>query len=252
MTSTAARIIWDNKNNAALRALVAQGLNTEQIAGRMGTSSAAITKRRLVLGCSAVRGGGGVWTPERVAKATAMYARGQSASEIARELGLGISRNAVIGKMHRLGLECVAVRQAAAPRTLRAPAVQRAPSEGNGANFRKAPAVQKTKGGKPPPPTREASAFVFGPTGGDGAGPKPPQPIRERNESPGSATIHTLGSHMCKWPIGDPSRDGFSFCGRRKGDGPYCADHARIAYQPQSPGTKRKANDLARSLRRYI
>ena len=47
-------------------------------------------------------------------------------------------------------------------------------------------------------------------------------------ELPGTATVLTLGAHMCKWPIGDPSTDDFTFCGRRAGeDGPYCIDHAR-------------------------
>jgi GcrA cell cycle regulator len=54
---------------------------------------------------------------------------------------------------------------------------------------------------------------------------------------------------MCKWPIGDPSSNEFSFCGRRASESVYCVEHARVAYQPQ---VKRGATDLARSLRRYI
>ena len=66
----------------------------------------------------------------------------------------------------------------------------------------------------------------------------------------GTATVMTLGAHMCKWPIGDPSSNEFSFCGRRSSEGVYCVEHARVAYQPQ---VKRGgATDLARSLRRYI
>ncbi|HYG25317.1 MAG TPA: GcrA family cell cycle regulator, partial [Caulobacteraceae bacterium] len=80
-----------------------------------------------------------------------------------------------------------------------------------------------------------------------------PRPVY-REEAPGSATVLTLGAHMCKWPIGDPSSDTFTFCGKRAGEGaPYCTDHARIAYQPQQTGKKKTgANELARSLRRYI
>ena len=62
----------------------------------------------------------------------------------------------------------------------------------------------------------------------------------------------TLGAHMCKWPIGDPATDGFTFCGRRVGDGPYCVEHARVAYQPQQTRKRSGASELARSLRRYI
>jgi GcrA cell cycle regulator len=74
-------------------------------------------------------------------------------------------------------------------------------------------------------------------------------------EEPGTATVLTLGAHMCKWPIGDPASDSFTFCGRRSDrEGPYCAEHARVAYQPQQQkkGGRSGASELARSLRRYI
>jgi hypothetical protein len=55
-----------------------------------------------------------------------------------------------------------------------------------------------------------------------------------------SAVVLTLGAHMCKWPIGDPSSDGFTFCGRRASDeSPYCVDHARIAYSPSKSKTSK-------------
>jgi GcrA cell cycle regulator len=79
-----------------------------------------------------------------------------------------------------------------------------------------------------------------------------PVPVRYVDEAPGSATVLTLGAHMCKWPIGDPSTDAFTFCGRRSSDGPYCNEHARVAYQPQQQKKKAGPNELARSLRRYI
>jgi GcrA cell cycle regulator len=83
--------------------------------------------------------------------------------------------------------------------------------------------------------------------------PQPaPRPI-PYVEEPGTATVLTLGAHMCKWPIGDPSSAEFTFCGRRAGDeGPYCVEHARVAYQPPQTKKKSSANELARSLRRYI
>ena len=73
-------------------------------------------------------------------------------------------------------------------------------------------------------------------------------------EETGSATVLTLDARMCKWPIGDPSRDGFSFCGRANSDGPYCTHHASMAYQPQQRKAVKRADasDLTRSLRRYI
>ena len=66
-------------------------------------------------------------------------------------------------------------------------------------------------------------------------------------------TVLTLGAHMCKWPIGDPSLDSFTFCGRRSEEnGPYCHEHATVAYQPAQAKKKSSAAELARSLRRYI
>jgi GcrA cell cycle regulator len=58
---------------------------------------------------------------------------------------------------------------------------------------------------------------------------------------------------MCKWPIGDPSLDSFTFCGRRMGDvGPYCHEHSEVAYQPAAAKKRAGPKELARSLRRYI
>ena len=163
------------------------------------------------------------WTDERVELLKKLWTDGLSASQIAAELG-GITRNAVIGKVHRLGLSGRATpsqpRQAAykAPRAPRPVSVSAAPRRNSEPSHQPAPR---------------------------------PQVYRE--EAPGSATVLTLGAHMCKWPIGDPSTDGFTFCGKRSGEaGPYCVDHARVAYQPQQAKKKSGPNELARSLRRYI
>ena len=62
----------------------------------------------------------------------------------------------------------------------------------------------------------------------------------------------TLGAHMCKWPTGDPATEGFTFCGRRSADGPYCNEHAQVAYQPAQTKKRSSGSELARSLRRYL
>jgi GcrA cell cycle regulator len=80
----------------------------------------------------------------------------------------------------------------------------------------------------------------------------PSSPARYIDEAPGSATVLTLGAHMCKWPIGDPATEGFTFCGRRSSDGPYCNEHASVAYQPAQAKKRSGGSELARSLRRYI
>jgi GcrA cell cycle regulator len=150
-----------------------------------------------------------------------LWLDGLSASQIAKQLG-GVTRNAVIGKVHRLGLSGRA-----------------APSQPTRPVFKAPRAPRPT----PAPAPRRIEAHHPAP---------PPQPAYYPEE-PGSATVLTLGAHMCKWPIGDPAADGFSFCGRRTDvDGPYCAHHSAIAYQPQQARKRSGASELARSLRRYI
>ena len=170
------------------------------------------------------------WTDDRVATLKKLWLDGLSASQIAKQLG-GVTRNAVIGKVHRLGLSGRAAPSQPARPTFKAPRPARpvAPVQ---AAPRRVEIVQ-TQIHHAPPPTQMQ---VY------------------RDEQPGSATVLTLGAHMCKWPIGDPATEGFSFCGRRTGeDGPYCVEHARIAYQPQQKKARRSdGSELARSLRRYI
>jgi GcrA cell cycle regulator len=167
------------------------------------------------------------WTDERVAALKKLWLDGLSASQIAKQLG-GVTRNAVIGKVHRLGLS-----GRAAPSQPQRP-VFKAPRPARPAVTAQ-PAQRRVEPATPVPAA-------------------PPAPTYFRAEEPGSATVLTLGAHMCKWPIGDPASDGFSFCGRRTGeDGPYCIEHARVAYQPQQKKTRRSDGaELARSLRRYM
>lgn len=173
------------------------------------------------------------WTEDRVGALKKLWLEGQSASQIAKTLGGGVTRNAVIGKVHRLGLSGRA-----------------APSQPARTTFRPArprPAATAT-------PTQAPSA----PRRMEAAAPRPVAPsvpaAAPTPELPGTATVLTLGAHMCKWPIGDPSTSDFSFCGRRASEGVYCGEHARVAYQPQvrKSATKDASTDLARSLRRYI
>ena len=164
------------------------------------------------------------WTDERVATLKKLWLDGLSASQIAKQLG-GVTRNAVIGKVHRLGLS-----GRAAPSQPARPAFK-APRPARVAAPAPAPVVQRRPVEAP-------------------AAPSLPSVLRQ--ETPGSATVLTLGAHMCKWPIGDPATEGFTFCGKGAHDGPYCDAHAQIAYQPQQARKKGGASDLARSLRRYI
>lgn len=144
------------------------------------------------------------WTDERVEQLKALWNEGLSASQIARVLGGGVTRNAVIGKVHRLGLAGRAgPARAERPRTqvARKSAVHVAVP---------APVVVEED-----PVTLEDGNF---------------------------ATVLTITDRMCRWPIGDPSENEFHFCGRKPRFGsPYCEAHARKAYQPQPQRRDRRA-----------
>ena len=193
------------------------------------------------------------WTEDRVGALKKLWLEGQSASQIAKALGGGVTRNAVIGKVHRLGLSGRAAPSQPArtsfrttrPSTSKAAAAADAPAAAEAAP---APAAKPMQAPSAP---RRIEAVAPRPVM---AAPTPSAPtVAQTPELPGTATVLTLGAHMCKWPIGDPSSRDFSFCGRRASEGVYCGEHARVAYQPQvKKGTKDGASELARSLRRYI
>ncbi len=156
------------------------------------------------------------WTEDRVEVLSKLWADGLSASQIAKQLG-GVTRNAVIGKVHRLGLSGRAKpSRPAAPRT-----------------------------GKPSAPRTRTVTKVSAPRPAPRAVPKapPPPPIKAKPLANGEyATILTIREHMCKWPIGDPSKSDFRFCGRKTDPAtPYCEAHSAVAYQPSRrryPGQK--------------
>ncbi len=154
------------------------------------------------------------WTDERVELLKKLWAEGLSASQIAARLG-GVTRNAVIGKVHRLGLSGRATSsRSSSPRPRRTHVVPRA--------SRTPSLMFGTRGATALKPQFEMEADPV---------PQPLQelviPLHER------ASIMTLKEPMCRWPIGDPGDPEFHFCGRKKcGSLPYCDHHARMAYQP--------------------
>lgn len=153
------------------------------------------------------------WTEERVELLKKFWAEGLSASQIAARLG-GVTRNAVIGKVHRLGLSGRATSsRSSSPRPRRAhvPRASRTPSLlfGTRGNVALKPQFDYELDAAPQP----LEELVI--------------PLAER------ASIATLKETMCRWPIGDPGDPEFHFCGRKKfGTLPYCEHHARMAYQP--------------------
>lgn len=161
------------------------------------------------------------WTDERVDLLRRLWEEGLSASQIASQLG-GVSRNAVIGKVHRLGLGGrVKPAAAAAPVNGRKKPAREAEAE--------AETVVAEEAGALEPPAivshRPAPDFPLA------APPAAPEPVALAVSE--RVTIMELRESMCRWPMGDPTSPDFRFCGGRAITGlPYCTQHAQIAYQP--------------------
>ncbi|MEM6421359.1 MAG: GcrA family cell cycle regulator [Pseudomonadota bacterium] len=183
------------------------------------------------------------WTDERVEKLKELWAEGMSASKIAKELG-GVTRNAVIGKVHRLGLSNRAG-SGGAPAAAEEPAASPAAA---------APPPEPREP-EPAPPSAPIIARPQ-PVVRDALQPRPPgQPTPEEESARATLaeiekmarklSLLELTERTCKWPIGDPNDDDFHFCGLPAVAGkPYCVHHVGIAFQPMS--TRR---DRARSNR---
>jgi GcrA cell cycle regulator len=197
------------------------------------------------------------WTEERIERLKKMWHDGATASQIADELG-GVSRNAVIGKAHRLGLEqrpspvkpgeekekkAAAAPAAAAPKPApkaEAPVARAAPQR---------PAPTNASGA----PATEIQYRSIGPGGfirqgpGEQQAPIPPAPPRRlvpAKPSPEVAdktSLLDLNDRICKWPIGHPGEPDFYFCGEPANPGfPYCVQHCGVAYQAQLPRRDRR------------
>jgi len=191
------------------------------------------------------------WTEERVETLKAMWSEGKSASQIAKELG-GVTRNAVIGKVHRLGLsnrsqptkgsgEDAATAAPAEPKAKAAPK-EAAPAKdpAPAAEADPAPAkepVQRTKAvtpaGQPLPPQPSQSEITE----------EQRQNLRALEKRARKLTLLQLTERTCKWPIGDPATDDFWFCGHPTQPGkPYCETHVSVALQPMSSRRDRRAS----------
>jgi GcrA cell cycle regulator len=146
------------------------------------------------------------WNEERTATLRKLWLEGMSASQVARQLG-GVSRSAVIGKVHRLGITVrdIPARQRTAVRT----------------------AVRAQ------PRARVVRDITSGPSG---------LRLIEIAEMAPTASILGLEIHSCRWPIGNPDSHDFGFCGREKtARGSYCDDHARGAFRKLASPSEVKA-----------
>ncbi|WBU56754.1 GcrA family cell cycle regulator [Paracoccus sediminicola] len=211
------------------------------------------------------------WTDERVETLKRMWSEGQSASQIAKELG-GVTRNAVIGKVHRLGLSNRDEGEAeAAPAAEAAAKAGAKPKAAPKAKAKRTPeaAAPKTKA-KPAPaaapepePEEEPATQSAEPPAQPSFSPRrpivpagqplPPQPsaneispealanVREVEKKARKLSLMELTERTCKWPIGDPATEKFWFCGLPSQAGkPYCEAHVGVAFQPMSSRRDRR------------
>ena len=184
------------------------------------------------------------WSDERVEKLKKMWGEGQSASQIAKELG-GVTRNAVIGKVHRLGLSNRnggggtssdgATKANAAPKATAAarPAPKASPKEA--APEPVAAPVSRIKpiipAGQPLPPQPSANEID----------PEALAKVNEVEKKAKKLSLMELTEKTCKWPVGDPATDDFWFCGLPVQPGkPYCEAHVGVAFQPMSSRRDRR------------
>lgn len=167
------------------------------------------------------------WTDERVEMLRKLWTDGHSANQIARQLG-GVTRNAVIGKVHRLGLSG-RITPARPPKRIPRPKLQR-PQQNASGNL---PALPR----QPAPPRPAPQLDMIEP---------------DRLSDGSLRSVRDLSEQVCKWPIGDPAEKGFGFCGREKAcNSPYCAEHARVAFLPQVQKKKRPADAWLRDEMRW-
>ncbi len=203
------------------------------------------------------------WTEERIERLKKMWSNGATASQIADELG-GVSRNAVIGKAHRLGLDArpspVKPGEEKDKKAAPPPAAER-PAPRADAPVSRPPAVPQerlatastTVPAAPSRPQGEIQYRSIGPGGfvrqgpGDQQAPIPPAPPRRlvpAKPSPEIAektSLLDLNERICKWPMGHPGEPDFHFCGQPANPGfPYCVQHCGVAYQAQLPRRDRR------------
>ncbi|SFS00634.1 GcrA family cell cycle regulator [Sphingomonas jatrophae] len=207
------------------------------------------------------------WTDERIELLRKLWEQGMTASQIADELG-DVSRNAVIGKAHRLGLQArpspVRPHEAAAEPVVVAAAPEPVAEPVAMVEEPVAPEPEPVEVEEPvvapvqaapvaPPPPPQPMVRSIGPGGFVRSGPgeqQPPStpapprrlvPAKPSAEIAGKTSLLELSDKICKWPLGHPGEPDFHFCGTPVNPGfPYCLEHCSVAYQAQLPRRDRR------------
>jgi len=208
------------------------------------------------------------WTDDRIDTLRTMWEKGMTASQIAEALG-DVSRNAVIGKAHRLGLQSrpspvkpnddsASASPAPAPVRKAAPPVVEAPRPApTPAPAPAAPSAAAAAPATPATPAPDAPPQQIMRSVGPGGfvrqapgeqqppiAPAPPRrlvPAKPSPEIAGKTSLLDLNDKICKWPLGHPGEPDFHFCGDKVNPGfPYCVAHCGHAYQAQLPRRDRR------------
>jgi len=189
------------------------------------------------------------WTDDRVDILKSMWGDGKSASQIATELG-GVTRNAVIGKVHRLGLsnrptsttkattsDAPKSKTAAKPKVAKPVTAAQKQKKDTAPVVNIHPPIPRPRpiitAGKPLPPQRSANEVSAEALAN----------VKKIEEKARKLNLMQLTERTCKWPIGDPATEEFWFCGHPVDPGkPYCETHVSVAFQPMSSRRDRRAS----------
>lgn len=176
------------------------------------------------------------WTDDRVELLKKLWLEGLSASQIAAQLG-GVTRNAVIGKVHRLGMSGRVKASTSTPRSTPRKKPNSGVRAGSASSATSATSSQNR---------RMASGVVMGNVAmKDAISPETEMRLQQSIEDvviPMSQelTLLEINEKTCKWPCGDPTSADFSFCGHGVKEGsPYCEYHSKLAFQPSNGGRRR-------------
>ena len=189
------------------------------------------------------------WTDDRVEVLKKLWIEGQSASQIAKELG-GVTRNAVIGKVHRLGLSNRATSSSSSKSDTKSKTSVKSMSDPKRVS-NKTSTSKVTSANSPSEPRSNVTSLrrQIIPAGQ----PLPPQPsaneispealarVSEIEKKAKRISLLELTERTCKWPVGDPATEEFWFCGLPSQAGkPYCEAHVGVAFQPMSQRRDRR------------
>ena len=189
------------------------------------------------------------WTNDRVEILKKLWVEGQSASQIAKELG-GVTRNAVIGKVHRLGLSNRATSSSSSKSDTKSKTSVKSMSDTKRVS-NKTSTSKVTSANSPSEPRSNVTSLrrQIIPAGQ----PLPPQPsaneispealarVSEIEKKAKKISLLELTERTCKWPVGDPATEEFWFCGLPSQAGkPYCEAHVGVAFQPMSQRRDRR------------